>query len=426
MPSLNALKVSRAAYPKGRRGPALFLDGQGLNLQIMPTGSKSWILRFMLNGKPRTMGLGAYGDGSSGVSLAKARELAAEARSLVKSGVDPIGAREQAINAGRAAAALSIARAKTFKEVALEYVQAQEAGWKNPKHRAQWLSTLDTYAFPILGDLPVADVDADGVEEVLKPIWLSIAETASRLRGRIEAILDFAKAKGWRSGDNPARWKESLKHRLANVSRIKRTEHHPALRWEQAPAFIAALETREGVAAKALLLCILTAARSGEVRGALWSEFDLEKKVWTIPGVKMKAGREHRIPLSDPVLDLLSQLTPLASEKNALMFPSIRTKTKLSDMAFSMLVRGMNEVPDGKEIPWRANDGRPAVVHGFRSTFRDWCEEATSTPRAVSEAALAHSVENKVEAAYHRTDHFEKRRILMAQWASHCLSLEAV
>ena len=426
MPSLNALKVSRAAYPKGRRGPALFLDGQGLNLQIMPTGSKSWILRFMLNGKPRTMGLGAYGDGSSGVSLAKARELAAEARSLVKSGVDPIGAREQAINAGRAAAALSIARAKTFKEVALEYVQAQEAGWKNPKHRAQWLSTLDTYAFPILGDLPVADVDADGVEEVLKPIWLSIAETASRLRGRIEAILDFAKAKGWRSGDNPARWKESLKHRLANVSRIKRTEHHPALRWEQAPAFIAALETREGVAAKALLLCILTAARSGEVRGALWSEFDLEKKVWTIPGVKMKAGREHRIPLSDPVLDLLSQLTPLASEKNALMFPSIRTKTKLSDIAFSMLVRGMNEVPDGKEIPWRANDGRPIVVHGFRSTFRDWCEEATSTPRAVSEAALAHSVENKVEAAYHRTDHFEKRRILMAQWASHCLSLEAV
>ena len=168
MPSLNALKVSKAMYPQGRRGPALFLDGQGLNLQIMPTGSKSWILRFMLNGKSRTMGLGAYGDGSSGISLAKARELAAEARSLVKSGVDPIGAREQAIDAGRAAAALSIARAKTFKEVALEYVQAQEAGWKNPKHRAQWLSTLDTYAFPILGDLAVADVDADAVEQVFK------------------------------------------------------------------------------------------------------------------------------------------------------------------------------------------------------------------------------------------------------------------
>jgi hypothetical protein len=256
-------------YPQGRRGPALFLDGQGLNLQIIPTGSKSWILRFTLNGKSRTMGLGAYGDGSSGISLAKARELAAEARSLLKSGVDPIGAREQAINAGRAAAALSIARAKTFKEVALEYVQAQEAGWKNPKHCAQWLSSIDTYAFPILGDLPVADVDADGVEEVLKPIWLSIAETASRLRGRIEAILDFAKAKGWRSGDNPAHWKESLKHRLTNVSRIKRTKHHPSLPWEQAPAFIAALQTKEGVAAKALLLCILTATRSGEVRGAI-------------------------------------------------------------------------------------------------------------------------------------------------------------
>jgi integrase len=161
------------------------------------------------------------------------------------------------------------------------------------------------------------------------------------------------------------------------------------------------------------------------VRGALWSEFDLEKKVWTIPGAKMKAGREHRIPLSDTVLALLSELQPLASEKNALVFPSIRSKTKLSDMAFSMLVRGMNEVPDGKEIPWRANDGRPIVVHGFRSTFRDWCEEATSTPRAVSEAALAHSVESKVEAAYHRTDHFEKRRILMGQWASHCLPIKA-
>jgi len=421
MPSLNALKVSRAVYPKGRRGPALLSDGNGLNLQIMPTGSKSWVLRFMLNGKSRTMGLGAYGDESSGISLAKARELAAEARSLVKSGIDPIGARLQAINEGRAAAAQSIARAKTFKEAALEYVQAQEAGWKNQKHRAQWVSTLEVYAFPILGNRPVAEIDADAIEQVLKPIWLSINETASRLRGRIEAILDFSKAKGWRSGDNPARWKESLKHRLANVSRIRRTKHHPALPWEQLPGFFAALQTKEGIAAKALSLCILTAARSGEVRGALWSEFDLEKKVWTIPAIKMKAGKEHRIPLSDPVLTLLSQVKPLASEKNSLVFPSTKTKAKLSDMAFSMLVRGMNEVPEGELTPWRANDGRKIVVHGFRSTFRDWCEEATSTPRAVSEAALAHSVENKVEAAYHRTDHFEKRRLLMAQWATHCL-----
>jgi len=424
MPSLNALKVSKAGYPQGRKGPVLLLDGQGLNLQIMPSGSKSWVLRFMLNGKPRTMGLGAYGDGSDGISLGKARELAAEARSFVKSGIDPIAAREQAIRAERAAAAQSMARSKTFKEVALEYVQAQEAGWKNQKHRAQWLSTLETYAFPTLGDLPVADVDADGVEQVLKPIWVQIAETASRLRGRIEAVLDFAKAKGWRTGDNPARWKESLKHRLANVSRIKRTQHHPALPWEHVPGFITKLQTKEGVAAKALLMCILTASRSGEVRGAIWPEFDLEKKIWTIPASKMKGGREHRIPLSDAALDVLAQVMPLAIGKDALVFPSTRTRTKLSDMALSMLVRGMNEVSDGKPMPWQASGGRSIVVHGFRSTFRDWCEEATSTPRAVSEAALAHVVESKVEAAYHRTDHFEKRRILMAQWAAHCFGLK--
>ena len=420
MPALSALKVSKAVYPQGRRGPLLLLDGQGLNLQIMPSGSKSWILRFMLNGKARTMGLGAYGDGSDGISLGKARELAAEARSLVKRGIDPITAREQAIRDEKAAAAQRTVRSKTFKEVALEYVQGQEAGWKNQKHRAQWLSTLETYAFPILGELPVLDVDADGVERVLKPIWVQIPETASRLRGRIEAILDFAKAKGWRTGDNPARWKESLKHRLANVSRIKRTEHHPALPWEQAPGFIAELLAKEGVAAKALLMCILTATRSGEVRGAIWSEFDLEKKIWTIPASKMKGGREHRIPLSDAALDVLAQVMPLATSKDALVFPSARTRTKLSDMSLLMLVRGMNEVSDAELLPWQAIDGRPIVVHGFRSTFRDWCEEATSTPRAISEAALAHVVESKVEAAYHRTDHFEKRRILMAQWAAHC------
>ena len=425
MPSLTAMKVAKASYPEGKRGPFLISDGQGLNLQVTPNGSKSWVLRFMMAGKSRMMGLGAYGDGKDGVSLATARERAADARALIKRGIDPIDAREAATNAEKAALALSVARAKTFREVALDYIQAQEAGWKNPKHRAQWTSTLEAYAFPIIGNMPVAEVDADAVERVIKPIWLTINETASRLRGRIEVILDFATAKGWRMGDNPARWKESLKHRLPNISRVRRTAHHPALPWQLVPAFIGELQKKDGIAALALLMCILTATRSGEVRAAVWSEFDLEKKIWTIPAAKMKASREHRIPLSEPALTILGRLQPLAAGRDSLVFPSIRKRAQLSDMALSELVRRMNKVDEGQRMPWLGSDDRPIVVHGFRSTFRDWCEEETSTPRAVSEAALAHIVESKVEAAYHRTDHFEKRRVLMELWAGHCFGAGA-
>jgi hypothetical protein len=342
---------------------------------------------------------------------------------LINRGIDPIDARETAAKAEKAALALSVARTKTFREVALDYIQAQEAGWRNSRHRAQWPSTLKAYAFPILGNMPVAEIDADAVENVLKPIWQVIPETASRLRGRIEVILDFAKAKGWRTGDNPAHWKGSMKHRLANLSRTRRTAHHPALPWQLVPAFIYELHKKGGIAAQALLMCIMTATRSGEVRGAIWSEFDLEKKIWTIPASKMKGGREHRIPLSEPAMVILRRMQALASGRDSLVFPSTRKRAQLSDMALSMLVRGMNEVDEGHRMPWLASDNRPVVVHGFRSTFRDWCEEETSTPRAVSEAALAHVVESKVEAAYHRTDHFEKRRILMMQWAEHCISV---
>lgn len=426
MPALTAMKVAKSSYPKDKKGPFLIADGQGLNLQIMPSGSKSWVLRFMVAGKSRMMGLGTYGDSNDAVSLATARERAADARTLIKRGIDPIDAREAAAKAEKTALALSVARAKTFREVALDYIQAQEAGWKNHKHRAQWTSTLEVYAFPIIGNMPVAEVDADAVEKVIKPIWLTINETASRLRGRIEVILDFAKAKGWRMGDNPARWKESLKHRLPNISRVRRTAHHPALPWQLVPAFIGELKKKDGIAALALLMCILTATRSGEVRAAVWSEFDLEKKIWTIPAAKMKGGREHRIPLSEPASAILGRLQSFAAGRDSLVFPSIRKRAQLSDMALSMLVRGMNEVEEGQRMPWLASDDRPIVVHGFRSTFRDWCEEETSTPRAVSEAALAHVVESKVEAAYHRTDHFEKRRVLMTQWAEHCFGAMAV
>jgi len=378
----------------------------------------------MLNGKARTMGLGAFGDQADGVTLADARERAATARSLVKQGVDPVEARQAEIIAKAGEKALSIELPKTFAEAASEYISAQEAGWTNAKHRAQWTSTLKTYAYPIMGTKPVSDITADLVEQVLKPIWAEKNETATRLRGRIEAVLDFTKAKGWRSGDNPARWKESLKHRLPNISRVRRTNHHPSLPWQMVPAFMAALCQMDSISSRALQFVILNASRSGEVRGARWREFDLDHAIWTIPAKRMKTKREQRVPLSDAAIAVLKSMQPLGRGPNSLVFPSIRQAAALSDMALSELIRGMNKVKEGEIPPWRAQDDRPIVVHGFRSSFRDWCEEATSTPHAVSEAALAHVVSNKVEAAYRRTDLFDKRRILMQQWSEHCIGMK--
>ena len=418
MPALTALKVQKAKHVGERKGPLLLSDGDGLSLQIMPSGSKSWILRFMLKGKARTMGLGAYGE-NGGVSLAMARDAASAARALLRQGIDPIQQREATRIAEEDARAAISARGKSFEDASREFIAGQEAGWRNAKHRAQWTSTLATHAFPKIGPMPVGDVDADAVMTVLEPIWLTIPETASRLRGRIESVLDYAKARGWRSGDNPARWKESLKHRLPNVSRVRRTTHHPALPWQRVPNFVTALREKDSVSARALLFCVLTACRSGEARGATWREIDLENAVWTIPGERMKAGREHRVPLSAPAIDLLKAVYPLARGGESLIFPGARSGKPLSDMALTQLLRGMNE----GENKWLAQDGRPIVAHGFRSTFRDWCEEATSTPHAVSEAALAHVVANKVEAAYRRTDLFDKRRVLMNTWAVHCISI---
>lgn len=423
MASLTALKASKATYPKDRKtGRYLLSDGNGLNLQIMPSGTKSWLLRFMLGGKSREMGLGSFGETADCLSLAQARERAAEARALLKQGIDPIDARKRSAEAAKIERALKAARTITFREVAEEYIQTHEAGWKSAKHAAQWSSTLGTYAYPVIGDTPVGSINADHLETVLKPIWQSKNETASRVRGRIEAVLDFAKSKGLRQSDNPARWSEGLKHRLPNISKVRRVSHHPALHWEKLPAFMSDLLKKVGTSANALAFCILTAARSGEVRGANWSEIDLNKKIWTIPASRMKGGREHRVPLSDPALDILSKMKALATDRYSLIFPSTRSRTQLTDMAMSQLIRGMNRVEGADNPPWTSTDDRPIVAHGFRSTFRDWCEEATFTPHAVSEAALAHVVANKVEAAYHRTDHFEKRRVLMDKWAEHCMS----
>jgi integrase len=338
-------------------------------------------------------------------------------------GVDPLQAKREAAAAEAAQRAASVVAAVTFRTAATEYVSAHEAGWKNEKHRAQWTSTLVSYAYPEFGDRPVAEVDADAVEAALKPLWLRVPETASRLRGRIEAILDYARSRGWRQGENPARWRESMKHRLPNVSKVKREKHHPALPWQQIGAFMAELSGRQGIAAKALAFAILTVARSGEARGARWSEIDLDGATWTVPADRMKAKKEHRVPLSKPALEILATLHPLSTGPGSLVFPATQRDRPLSDMTLPMLIRCMNKGPKGALPKWRDVHGDTVVPHGFRSTFRDWCEEATSTPHAVSEAALAHAVADKVEAAYRRSDLFEKRVALMAAWAEQCQRL---
>ncbi len=420
MTKLTAIGVRKATHPCTHKGPAMLADGNGLYLQIMSSGSKSWVFRYTRNGKARMMGLGVYGENDRGVTLAAARGLAAQARAALAQGVDPLEVRRKAAAAEAAKRAATVVVAITFRTAGTEYVAAHEAGWKNEKHRAQWTSTLVTYAYPEFGDCPVAAVDADAVEAVLKPLWLRVPETASRLRGRIEAVLDYARARGWRQGDNPARWRESMKHRLPNVSKVKRQTHHPALPWQQIGAFMAALDRKQGMAAKALAFAILTAARSGEARGARWGEIDLDKATWTVSSERMKAGKEHRVPLSKPALEILDALHPLSTGPDSLVFPATQRDKSLSDMALSMLVRGMNECPEGEPPPWGDGRGEAVVPHGFRSTFRDWCEEATSTPHAVSEAALAHAVADKVEAAYRRSDLFEKRTVLMTAWAEQC------
>jgi len=388
--------------------PGRYADGGGLYLQVGATGGKSWLYRFMLAGKSREMGIGALAD----VSLSDARAAATEARKLVKSGIDPLAQREANREAARAAAALAAAKAMTFRECAERFIEAHKPGWKNEKHRTQWPNTLRDYAYPVFGDLPVQDVDMPLVLKVLEPIWSEKTETASRVRGRIEAVLDWATVRGYRKGDNPARWRGQLSHLLPARGKVQKVEHHAALPYVEIGAFMAALRKREAIAARALEFTILTAARTGEVIGATWDEIDLEAATWTVPGERMKAGREHRVPLSDRALDIVREMraAALAADReepagDAPLFPSARGNP-LSNMAMSMLLRRMER--------------GDVTAHGFRSTFRDWAAERTAYPGEVVEMALAHTVGNKVEAAYRRGDLFEKRGRLMTDWATFC------
>ena len=353
------------------------------------------------------MGLGAFPE----VSLAAARQKAAAARTLLQADQDPLDSRR----ALRAASTL--AEGRTFRAAAEELIADKLKGWKNPKHRAQWASTLETYAYPVFGDLPVQQVDSDAVMRVLRPIWERIPETASRLRGRIEAVLDAARARGWREGENPARWKGHLASRLPPARKVKAPEHQPSLPWQHLAGFLAELRRREGVAARAIEFALLTAARSGEVRRATWSEVDLNAATWTIPGKRMKAGRMHRVPLSGAALSMLHAIRPDDAPPHAVIFPGARAGTVLSDMSLTAVLRRMNAAAAGQPVPWRDGvSGEPITVHGFRSTFRVWAGEETSVPREIVEAALAHTIRDKSEAAYARTDLLERRRELMEGW----------
>jgi len=389
----NKLTV-RAVAAANQHG--LYSDGNGLYLAVARGGSKSWIYRYMLRRRARDMGLG----GVDVVSLAEAREKALEARKLVKAGVDPIDAR----NAERARQAVDAASSLTFQQCAERYIASHEKGWRNAKHRAQWSNTLATYAYPAFGDVPVDAVDTGMVMEVIEPLWASKTETASRVRGRIEAVLDWAKALGYRSGENPARWRGHLANLLPPRDKVRRVKHHAALPYDGMAEFMAALRERDAVTARALEFQILTAARPGEAVGAKWDEIDLDKAEWVIAAERMKTEVEHRVPLSEAAVAVLREMEKM--RVSGYVFPGQRDGRPLWTDAMRRLLERMGHAG--------------LTSHGFRSTFRDWAAERTAFPGDVAEAALAHVVGNKVEAAYRRGDLFDKRRKLMEAWAAYC------
>jgi integrase len=394
--------------------PGRYCDGDGLYLLVKKSGVRFWIFRYKVNGsKLREAGLGRAGEGRNSVRLAEAREKASSLFRQVKSGIDPLSARDAMAAAAKAAAEDAAVKRVTFRDAAQRYIDGHAPSWRNPKHAAQWGATIETYANPVFGDLPVGDVATTHVLAAIEPIWLSKPETASRLRGRIERILDLAKTRGWRAGENPAAWKGHLALTLPARSKVRKVEHHAALPWREIADFMLALKDQHGVGARALQFAILTAARSGEVRGARWSEIDMSAATWIVPAGRMKGGREHRVPLPKTALDVLREMAAarLSKDSEALVFPGRDAGRPLSDMSLTAVLRRM-----------RRGD---LTAHGFRSSFRDWAAETTANPTELVEMALAHAVGNKVEAAYRRGDLFEKRRRLMVEWASFCATQRA-
>lgn len=383
---LSALSVKNADRP------GYYCDGGGLYLQVSKTGAKSWVFRYRRNGRARELGLGAL----LLTPLSTARKKAEAMRLTLGQGQEPVATREAARRAA--------ANRMTFSECATTYIAAHRRGWSNPKHAEQWRSTLDTYAAPAFGSIDVSQVDTHQVIRALEPIWQTKTETASRLRGRIERVLAWATTRGYRTGENPARWRGHLDTLLPKPGAIKDVSHHSALPYSQVSEFMAALDQENGKAPKALQFAILTACRTNEVIGATWAEIDLTSSVWTIPAQRMKAGKEHRVPLSPAAVNVLAGMAP--AQAGDYVFEGAKAGKPLSNMAMLNVLKRMERTD--------------LTVHGFRSTFRDWAAEATSFPRELAEKALAHTVRSEVEAAYQRGDLLEKRRDMMVQWAAHC------
>jgi integrase len=379
---------------KNLKKKGLHADGGGLYLRITDSGTKGWIFRFARDGRTRDMGLGTCAD----ITLASAREIAEECRKRLKQGLDPIEARNKAAREQNGSA-----NSVTFREAVDRYISAHEPSWKNAKHRQQWRNTLESYANPIIGEMDVAAIATEDMLRVLEPIWRTKPETAVRVRGRIENVLDWCRARKLRDGANPALWRGHLKHLLPARKKKGNVRHHPAMPWRDIPAFMALLRTNSAISARALEFTILTAARTSESILATRNEFDLDESIWHVPAKRMKASVEHRVPLSGRARDIVAGLPQI--EGTAYVFPGGRPARPLSSMAMLELLRGL----------------RPGLtVHGFRSTFRDWAAEETNVASEVVEMALAHTIENEVERAYRRGDLFQKRRSLMDAWAAYC------
>jgi integrase len=387
---LTAMQVEKATRP------GLYNDGGGLYLRVARGGSKGWIFRYALGGRTRDMGLGSVDT----FNLKQARDRARQCRELCYDGIDPIESRR----ARQREAQLEAARVMTFRQCAEAYIAAHEASWTNPKHAAQWPSTMTRFVYPIFGKLSVQAIDSGLVLKAIEPIWTAKTETASRVRGRIEAVLDWAAARGYRQGDNPARWRGHLENLLPKKSKIARVEHHQALPYAQIGTFMGELRAQKGIAARALEFLILTAARTGEAIGATWAEIDFGERVWTVPAGRMKAGKPHRVALSEAAFAIVRAMHEVRCGK--FVFPGAKSDRPLSTMSLLMLLRRMGH--------------DHLTVHGFRSSFADWAAERTSFPDEVRQMALAHTVADKVEAAYRRGDLFEKRRQLGQAWAEYC------
>ena len=416
MNKLNHLAVASLikAGKKARTG-----DGGGLWLDVRAANRAAWVFRYALRGVSHEVGLGSCSD----VSLAAARDTAVSYRALTAKGIDPLAhnaeierARLAAEEAARVAAA---AKTNTFAFAAEKRIASMEAAMSNSKHRKQWRSTLATYAYPAFGDKPVADVDVEDIKRALEPIWATKRETASRVRQRIEAVLDYATVEKWRSGPNPAIWRGNLAILFARLSEVRTVRHHPALPWQQLPALMEALRGVDGFGALALRFAILTAARSGEVRGATWSEINTETAVWTVPARRMKGRRAHTVPLNAEAMDVVALMRPYRAGGggDALVFPGSKSGRELSDMTLAAVIKRLNAAGSKR---WLDPSGTPVVPHGFRSTFRDWCADTRHEPSSVFEMALAHAVGNATEAAYRRGDLLARRTPLMMDWGAFC------